>query len=65
MQPFVNHTGIAAPMLKDDINTDQVAPVMHGRGLKDDYQAMLFLSRAPARRRQRRARFRSQQTAIP
>src|SRR5262249_58716276 len=36
------HTGIAAPMLKDDINTDQVAPVMHGRGLKDDYQAMLF-----------------------
>jgi 3-isopropylmalate dehydratase small subunit len=42
MQPFVSHTGIAAPMLKDDINTDQVAPVMHGRGLKDDYQAMLF-----------------------
>ncbi|HEX4410399.1 MAG TPA: 3-isopropylmalate dehydratase small subunit [Xanthobacteraceae bacterium] len=42
MQPFVNHTGIAAPMLKDDINTDQVAPILHGRGLKDDYQAMLF-----------------------
>jgi 3-isopropylmalate/(R)-2-methylmalate dehydratase small subunit len=42
MQPFINHTGIAAPMLTDDINTDQVAPVLHGRGLKDDYQAMLF-----------------------
>jgi 3-isopropylmalate dehydratase small subunit len=29
MQPFVSHTGIAAPMIKDDINTDQIAPVLH------------------------------------
>jgi 3-isopropylmalate dehydratase small subunit len=42
MQPFVCHTGVAAPLLKDDINTDQIAPVLHSRGLKEDYQAMLF-----------------------
>jgi 3-isopropylmalate/(R)-2-methylmalate dehydratase small subunit len=42
MQPFVSHTGIAAPLLVDDMNTDQIAPVLHSRGLKDDYQAMLF-----------------------
>jgi 3-isopropylmalate/(R)-2-methylmalate dehydratase small subunit len=42
MQSFTNHTAIAAPLLTDDMNTDQIAPVMHGRGLKDDYQAMLF-----------------------
>jgi 3-isopropylmalate/(R)-2-methylmalate dehydratase small subunit len=42
MEPFVRHTGIAAPLLKDDINTDQIAPIMHSRSLKEDYQAMLF-----------------------
>jgi len=42
MEPFASHTAVAAPLLKDDINTDQIAPVLHGRGLKDDYQAMLF-----------------------
>jgi 3-isopropylmalate/(R)-2-methylmalate dehydratase small subunit len=42
MQPFVSQTGIAAPLLKDDINTDQIAPIMHSRSLKEDYQAMLF-----------------------
>src|SRR5580704_19289999 len=42
MQPFVYHTAIAAPLLKDDMNTDQIAPVLHGRGLKEDYKAMLF-----------------------
>jgi 3-isopropylmalate/(R)-2-methylmalate dehydratase small subunit len=42
MQPFVSHTGIAAPLLVDDMNTDQIAPVLHSRGLKDDYRAMLF-----------------------
>jgi 3-isopropylmalate/(R)-2-methylmalate dehydratase small subunit len=42
MQPFLRHTGIAAPLLKDDINTDQIAPVLHSRGLKEDYKAMLF-----------------------
>ena len=42
MQPFTSHTGVAAPLLKDDINTDQIAPVLHSRGLKEDYKAMLF-----------------------
>ena len=42
MQPFTSHTAVAAPMLKDDINTDTIAPIMNTRSLKDDYQAMLF-----------------------
>jgi 3-isopropylmalate/(R)-2-methylmalate dehydratase small subunit len=42
MQPFVRHTGIAVPLLKDDINTDQIAPILHSRSLKEDYKAMLF-----------------------
>jgi 3-isopropylmalate/(R)-2-methylmalate dehydratase small subunit len=42
MQPFTAHTGIAAPLLRDDINTDQIAPIMHSRSLKEDYKAMLF-----------------------
>jgi 3-isopropylmalate/(R)-2-methylmalate dehydratase small subunit len=48
MQPFTSHTAVAAPLLKDDINTDQIAPVLHTRGLKEDYKAMLF-HRARAR----------------
>ncbi len=42
MQPFTSHTGIAAPFLRDDVNTDQIAPVLHSRGLQEDYKAMLF-----------------------
>ncbi len=42
MQPFERHTAIAAPMLTDDINTDQIAPIMHSHSLKEDYKAMLF-----------------------
>jgi 3-isopropylmalate/(R)-2-methylmalate dehydratase small subunit len=42
MQAFSSHIGIAAPMLKDDVNTDQIAPVLHSRDLKEDYKAMLF-----------------------
>jgi 3-isopropylmalate/(R)-2-methylmalate dehydratase small subunit len=42
MQPFISHTAVAAPLLKDDINTDQIAPILHSRGLKEDYKAMLF-----------------------
>jgi len=49
MQPFTSHTAVAAPLLKDDINTDQIAPVLHSRSLKEDYKAMLFLR---ARRRE-------------
>ena len=48
MQPFTTHTGIAVPLLKDDINTDQIAPVQAMRALKPDYKALLFMR---ARRR--------------
>jgi 3-isopropylmalate dehydratase small subunit len=43
MNPFINHTGVAVPLLKDDINTDQVAPVQAMRALKPDYKALLFM----------------------
>ena len=43
MQPFRTHTGIAVPLLKDDINTDQVAPIAAFRQLKPDYKAILFM----------------------
>jgi 3-isopropylmalate/(R)-2-methylmalate dehydratase small subunit len=48
MQPFTSHTGIAVPLLKDDVNTDQIAPVQAMRALKPDYKALLFMR---ARRR--------------
>ena len=48
MQPFKTHTGIAVPLLGDDINTDQIAPVQAMRSLKPDYKALLFMR---ARRR--------------
>ena len=43
MQPFLRHTGVAVPLLKDDINTDQIAPVQSMRALKPDYKALLFM----------------------
>ena len=43
MQPFTTHTGIAVPLIKDDINTDQIAPVAAMRNLKPDYKALLFM----------------------
>src|SRR6202047_2457094 len=48
MQPFDTHTGIAVPLIADDINTDQIAPVAAMRSLKPDYKALLFMR---ARRR--------------
>ena len=38
MQPFSSHTGIAVPMIEDDINTDQMAPVQAMREIKPDYK---------------------------
>jgi 3-isopropylmalate/(R)-2-methylmalate dehydratase small subunit len=49
MQPFSVHTGIAAALIEDDVNTDQIAPVQAMRALEPDYQTMLFLR---ARRRE-------------
>jgi len=40
MQPFTTVTGIAVPLLRDDIDTDQIAPVH--RSLNPDYAALLF-----------------------
>jgi 3-isopropylmalate/(R)-2-methylmalate dehydratase small subunit len=48
MQPFTTHTGIAVPLLVDNMNTDQIAPVQAMRNLKPDYKALLFMR---ARRR--------------
>jgi 3-isopropylmalate dehydratase small subunit len=48
MEPFRKHTGVAVPFLRDDVNTDQIAPVANMRALKPDYKTMLF---ARARKR--------------
>jgi 3-isopropylmalate dehydratase small subunit len=48
MQPFRTHIGIAVPLIRDDIDTDQIAPVAAMRDLKPDYKALLFMR---ARRR--------------
>jgi 3-isopropylmalate dehydratase small subunit len=48
MEPFRAHTGIAVPLIRDDIDTDQIAPVAAMRALKPDYKALLFMR---ARRR--------------
>jgi 3-isopropylmalate/(R)-2-methylmalate dehydratase small subunit len=42
MRTFTRLTGIAAPLLHDDINTDQIAPVLPLRVLEPDYAAQLF-----------------------
>ena len=48
MEPFRTHTGIAVPLIRDDIDTDQIALVAAMRNLKPDYKAPLFMG---ARRR--------------
>jgi 3-isopropylmalate dehydratase small subunit len=42
MQPFTRLTGVAAPLLRDDINTDQITPI--NRDLDPDWAALLFAS---------------------
>jgi 3-isopropylmalate/(R)-2-methylmalate dehydratase small subunit len=43
MQPFTSHTGIAVPLIRDDVNTDEVSPVQAMREMKPDYQKLLFM----------------------
>jgi 3-isopropylmalate/(R)-2-methylmalate dehydratase small subunit len=43
MQPFDRVTGPAAPLLEDDINTDQIAPAI--ASFKPDYAELLFSRR--------------------
>ena len=40
MQPFTTLTGIAVPLLEDDINTDQITPVH--RNMNPNYAELLF-----------------------
>jgi 3-isopropylmalate/(R)-2-methylmalate dehydratase small subunit len=48
MAPVTIVTGIAAPLLRDDINTDEITPIQIARSLEPDYAALLFMA---ARRR--------------
>ncbi len=64
MEPFKRTTGAAVPLIEDDINTDQIAPIQGMRQLKPDYKKLLFM-RARTRRRQREPRARSQPAAVP
>jgi 3-isopropylmalate/(R)-2-methylmalate dehydratase small subunit len=43
MEPFVSVTGVAATLLEDDINTDQITPVH--REMHPDYAKLLFARR--------------------
>jgi 3-isopropylmalate/(R)-2-methylmalate dehydratase small subunit len=43
MVPFTTVTGIAAPLLRDDINTDEITPIQIARILKPDYAELLFM----------------------
>jgi 3-isopropylmalate/(R)-2-methylmalate dehydratase small subunit len=43
MQPFDRITGPAAPLLEDDVNTDQIAPAI--ASFKPDYAELLFSRR--------------------
>jgi 3-isopropylmalate/(R)-2-methylmalate dehydratase small subunit len=42
MQPFSTLSGAAMPMIEDDINTDQIAPLQLAKGLSPDWGALLF-----------------------
>jgi 3-isopropylmalate/(R)-2-methylmalate dehydratase small subunit len=43
MVPFTTVTGIAAPLVRDDINTDEITPIQIARALKPDYAELLFM----------------------
>jgi 3-isopropylmalate/(R)-2-methylmalate dehydratase small subunit len=42
MTPFSSITGPCVPLLEDDLNTDQIAPIQMSRDLKPDYADLLF-----------------------
>lgn len=45
-EPFTTLTGVAVPVLLDDVNTDQIAPATkEARGLHPDYKKLLFARR--------------------
>lgn len=45
MQSLTHVTGVAIPMIEDDLNTDQMAPLQLAKGLKPDYADLLFKRR--------------------
>jgi 3-isopropylmalate/(R)-2-methylmalate dehydratase small subunit len=42
MERFITLTAIAAPLIEDDVNTDQICPLQMQRSLDPDYAALLF-----------------------
>ncbi|MBX9775287.1 MAG: 3-isopropylmalate dehydratase small subunit [Xanthobacteraceae bacterium] len=42
MEKFTSVSGAAAPLLIDNVNTDQIAPVQFMRSLEPDYETALF-----------------------
>jgi 3-isopropylmalate dehydratase small subunit len=42
MQPFEKISGVAVPMIEDDVNTDQIAPLQLAKGLEPDWGELLF-----------------------
>lgn len=40
--PFISITGPCVPVLQDDLDTDQIAPIQMSRELKPDYADLLF-----------------------
>jgi 3-isopropylmalate/(R)-2-methylmalate dehydratase small subunit len=42
VERFTTLTAIAAPLIEDDVNTDQIAPLQLQRSLEPDYAALLF-----------------------
>ena len=45
MEAFKTLRGVAVPLIEDDVNTDQIAPVGLGPKLNQDYAELLFLRR--------------------
>ncbi len=43
MQPFTRLTGVAVPLLRDDVNTDEITPIQIARQLKPDYAELMFM----------------------
>jgi 3-isopropylmalate dehydratase small subunit len=43
MMPFTSVTGIAAPLIRDDINTDEITPIQIARTLRPDYAELMFM----------------------
>ena len=42
MEKFTQVRGVAAPLLIDNVNTDQITPVVFMRSLEPDYEKALF-----------------------